>query len=58
MLIIKDLTQSWLRINILYYLYIRLLNILIKLRFILNLILLLPLTTLGYKKVINGKPHL
>jgi len=57
-LIIEDLTRLRLRIDTLYYLYIRLLNVLTELRFTLNLILLLPLTTLEYRKVINRKPHL
>ena len=36
----------------------RFLNSLIKLKFILSLILLLPLTISKYRKVINGKLHL
>ena len=47
-----------LKTNTLYYLYMRLLSDLIKPKFILNLILLLPLTISEYKKVINGKPYL
>ena len=58
MLIIKDLMLSQLKINILYHLYMRLLNGLIKPKSILNLILLLPLTISKYRKVINGKLHL
>jgi len=41
-----------------YRLYIRLLNSLAKLKFILNLILSPPLTASKYRKVINRKPRL
>ena len=56
-LTIKDLTLSQLKTNILYHLYVKLLNGLVKPKFILNSILLLPLTISKYKKVMNGKPH-
>ena len=58
MLTIKDLILLQLKINILYHLYIRLLSGLIKLKFILNLILLPLLTISKYRKVINRKPYL
>jgi len=57
MLIIEDLTLLQLRTNTPYRLYIRLLSGLAKLKSILSLILLPPLTTSEYGKVINRKPH-
>jgi len=47
-----------LRTNILYHLYLRLLSGLAKLKSILSLILLPPLTAFKYRKVTNRKPHL
>jgi len=47
-----------LRTNTLYHLYIRPLNGLARLKSILSLILLPPLTTSKYGKVTNRKPHL
>jgi len=58
MLTIEDLMLLQLRTNTLYHLYVRPLNGLTKLKYILSLILLPPLTTSKYRKVINGKPHL
>ena len=47
-----------LKINTLYYLYIRPLNSLTKPSFILNSISLLLLTAFKYRRVINRKPYL
>jgi len=58
MLTIEDLTLLRLRTNTLYRLYARPLNGLAKLKSILNLILLPPLTAFKYGKVTNRKPHL
>ena len=58
MLIIKGLMPSQLRINILYYLYIRPLNGLTKPSSILSLISLPFLTASRYKRVTNKRPHL
>ena len=55
MLTIEDLTLLQLRTNTLYRLYIRLLSGLAMPKSILSLILLLPLTTSKYRKVINRK---
>ena len=57
-LTIEDLTLLRLRTDILYYLYARPLNGLTKLKSILNLILLPPLTASKYGKVTNRKPYL
>ena len=57
-LTIEDLTLSQSKTNTPYYLYVRLLSGLIKPKFILNLILLPPLTISKYKKVINRKLYL
>ena len=57
-LTIEDLILLQLKINTQYHLYIRPLSGLIKLKSILNLILLPPLTISEYRKVINGKLHL
>src|SRR5580692_8953881 len=58
MLTIEDLILLQSKTNTLYYLYMRLLSGLIKPKFILSLILLLPLTIFKYEKVINGKLYL
>ena len=58
MLTIEDLTLLRLRTNTLYRLYVRLLSSLVKLKSILSLILLLPLTISKYRKVTNRKPYL
>jgi len=58
MLTIEDLTLLQLRTNTLYRLYVRLLSGLAKLKSILSLTLLPPLTAFKYGKVINRKPHL
>ena len=57
MLTIEDLTLLRLRTNTLYRLYIRLLSGLAKPKSIPSLILLPPLTTSKYGKVINRKPY-
>ena len=54
----RGLNTIIIKTNTLYRLYIRLLSGLIKLKSILNLILLLPLTISKYKKVINEKLYL
>ena len=54
----EDLMLSQLKTNTLYHLYIKLLNSLVKPKFILNLISLPPLTIFKYGKIMNGKPHL
>jgi len=58
MLTIKDLTLLQLKTNTPYCLYVKLLSGLAKLKSILSLILLPPLTASKYRKVINRKPHL
>ena len=56
-LTIKDLTLLQLKTNTQYRLYIRPLSGLVKLKSILSLILLPPLTISKYRKVINRKPY-
>ena len=58
MLTIEDLILLQLRTNTPYRLYVRLLSGLTKLKSILSLILLPPLTTSKYGRVINRKPYL